>query len=312
LISNYFRIPSSPRRAFRAIQTEIQFHNILGELDQAITRITDIPGTIGGIKRDRVPHRVFQLVPENEDRIFVNALVLPVTDYVLEKLMTVEARRSADRIFETYQALSPIPAAAEWRGRMWERALHVFLASRPINSSLPLRALDNPSSLITPTITISSKINSHMFTFDNELHSLLVDQMAKQSTCYLYPTIRTFPTVDSILYQPDQALWLFQATIASTHHIKISGLARIQRVLQPQTTLKPLRPSKAKPWNLVFVVPKETGASYKKSQPMIKVTVPEDVTTGVVEENAEHWSSRLCQYMLELDSSKVFSSWKEL
>jgi hypothetical protein len=256
---------NNPRRAIMASQGQQHMSFAWYEVRDALLGMTDIPGVLCNIANQVLPYRVFSLVPLDDNRIYSQALIKPATTFVLEALMALQAEQYHEGdLFDLYQALVPIPTAAELRGRMWERAVHAYLGSRPLGYSLPLRALNTSASL--GAITFSTETKPHMFTFDNELHSKLVEQVEAKSACYLYSQIRGFPTVDSILYQPDQRPWLLQASVASTHDIEVDGLTRLQAAMHPGTNLLPLRSSDKEPWNFVFVVPKGKGSEYTGPQ----------------------------------------------
>ena len=45
---------------------------------------------------------------------------------------------------------------------------------------------------------------------------------------HLVPLVRNFPAVDSIVYDPNEALTCIQTTVSRNHPIVVSGLQRIQ------------------------------------------------------------------------------------
>jgi len=106
----------------------------------------------------------------------------------------------------------------------------------------------------------------------------------------LRPAARNFPTVDSILYNPNDSLAFtcIQTTVSSEHPIAVSGLKHIQSWLKPKTTLAALCPTKTMPWRFIFVVPQDTASDFKLQK------LQGDTATGA-------WVGKVQQHVLGLD-----------
>ena len=75
------------------------------------------------------------------------------------------------------------------------------------------------------------------------------------------PLTCSFPSVDSILYDPNDpkaVLTCIQITRNMEHIIAVSGLRLIQSWLKLKTPPSDFRPSEKRPWRFVFVVPRIT------------------------------------------------------
>ena len=97
------------------------------------------------------------------------------------------------------------------------------------------------------------------FTFLRDLD--FIDEITKAvqngQPLHLVPLVRNFPAVDSIVYDPNEALTCIQTTVSRNHPIVLSGLQRIQSWLKLHTPLEGLRPSRERPWRLIFIVPSD-------------------------------------------------------
>jgi hypothetical protein len=305
---------NGPRAVLTASQGLDDYAQVVGEVDNTICSIHDIVAVVTGFPESpgTASHRVFLLVPENERHIFSKALIHPISDHILDKLMRVHLLRSVEAVNTMYQYLAPIATASELIGRIWERSIHHYLGSRPPSTSLHLKSIGaDPDS----TIVISTAITSSQFTRDEQIREVLLTHARHEESCYyLRPAIRNFPTIDSSLVQFNinwTGSWFFQASVAKGHNIGVTDLARYQNQMDPNS-LGELRPSAERKWNFVFVVPKGAGLYYRQEQTIVEQTqVTKDGKVEMVGDDPSDWKGRLRQYVLELDPLEVFSSWRD-
>jgi len=113
---------------------------------------------------------------------------------------------------------------------------------------------------------------------------------------HLVPVARNFPAMDSILYDPDDpdaAITCIQITMNMDHAIVVKGLELLQSWFKLRSPLQDLRPSNAKPWRLLFVVPLHMAHTFKLQK--LKGDTPNNV-----------WAGKVHQYVLGLEEGTIF------
>jgi hypothetical protein len=128
---------------------------------------------------------------------------------------------------------------------------------------------------------------------------LLASAVGQDVLCYMKPVAKNFVTIDSVLFTHDFTepgilpLISVQITDALKHPCKVWGFKTLQTSLKSQIPqLASLRPSVAKKWILVFIVPSPMASSFTKQ-------IFDDVATKTI------WDSKVVQYVLELDKDEV-------
>jgi hypothetical protein len=138
--------------------------------------------------------------------------------------------------------------------------------------------------------------NTHTFKEWTSFIDEITKAVGKGSPVHLVPSARNFAAVDSILYDPNDpkaVLTCIQITMKESHPINAKGLKCIQGSLKPGGALAGLRPTQAKWWRFIFVVPLQMASTYK-SQNL-------DGDTGRGE-----WAGKVHQYVLGLEEKTIF------
>ena len=112
---------------------------------------------------------------------------------------------------------------------------------------------------------------------------------------HLVPSAPNFAAVDSIVYDPNEALTgltCLQMTVSHQHDIKVPGLQKIQNWLKLDTPLEHLHPSNPREerrlWRLIFIVPSDDAAFFEKQ------SFIDDTDLG-------EWDGKVYQYVVGLD-----------
>jgi hypothetical protein len=135
------------------------------------------------------------------------------------------------------------------------------------------------------------------FTFEE---STVIEQITnavqKKKPRHFVPLARTFPAVDSILYDPNDpnaVLTCIQITRNENHPIVVKALKQIQHWLRLRTPLGDLRPTESSPWRFSFVVPSGMMSTFTLQE------LDRDTARGV-------WSGKVDQYVVGLDEEIIF------
>ena len=243
-----------------------------------------------------VIHRVFQIRPSREHRIWINCFVEPVSDWAFTEIMEELRRRRASAAYDFYCAVKGCSEGGIFAGKTFEFHVHDFLTTS--SQSFTISSLDGPC----PTLDIQFTSDSKRFGDKKHFSGDLALSVESATPCYLQPLSPVFPSFDSFLYQPRMSesqfshLIALQVTVVARHGIKSKGLEDLQASFKDlQTSLKPsilklLRPTVNKKMVILFVVPKTLQAIFKKQ------SIP------------PLWDKRTAQYILALEEKDVFKA----
>ena len=188
-----------------------------------------------------VIHRVFQIRPSHDHRMWINCFVEPVSDWAFTEIMEELRRRGASAAYDFYCAVKGCSEGGILAGKTSEFHVHDFLTT--CSQSFTISSLDGPCPTLDSQFTSDSKRFGDKKHFSNDL-ALSVESA---TPCYLQPLSPVFPSFDSTLYQPGMSesrfshLIALQVTVAARHGIKSKGLEDLQTSLKP-SILKLLRP----------------------------------------------------------------------
>jgi len=264
---------------------------------QMLKQTDKLSDAVINVDRGGTIHRAFQIRP-SEDRFWVSSLVEPVSDWAFWEMMAELGRRNANGPYKFYCAIQGSPNSSSLLGRMFEDKLHPFLQTMATPRTFTIQSLDDRSN--TLDIIFSSNTQHLTFGADQRFSGQLASSVGRNTSCYLKPLSRVFPSFDSFLYQPNLSqssfspLIALQATTAATHDISVTGLEKVQKSLKPNiSNLKNLRPTKARKMIILFVVPDTMGAAFV----MQKITGAKKM---------RHWDEKTAQYVLMLSEKEVF------
>jgi hypothetical protein len=203
----------------------------------------------------KVPHRAFMLYP-GSDRSLLPSLITPVSEWAMDAIMATLDERSADAAYDLYMSIQGSSPAAAFRGKLWERRVHRFFRSLPTPWAFTIRSLNN-----SLTRQFGPFYDMEYFNFGSNqmLPGYLMGCVDNCKPGYFQRVAGNFPTLDCIVYQPDNnPLVGIQVTDTSVHSLKAKGLEDLQMLLNRKTSLAHLRPSTNTAWILLFVVPSPT------------------------------------------------------
>ncbi|KAF8273633.1 hypothetical protein EI94DRAFT_1913870 [Lactarius quietus] len=291
---------SVPRRAYIAALSSQNLYDAKVDTRSAIKEIEDVAKIMGSVHVDGLfPHKVFEIYPHPDSNRFSGCLVRPVSQWAFDELFQELEVRNAHAARTFYNQIQATPNAATLRGMLWERQVHKYFRSlQPKTETFTFQAnsLDNRND--KRLIKLSDATVHKDFGPIQDFRGYLKSSVVNRTSCYLKPIAGNFASVDAVLYDAVAGDLLGLQMTESLHHpISITGLAAIQTELTPgDRTLKDLRPTVCKKWNIIFVVPKPMGASYPK-QGFKEKGKPVKKTS---------WQSKTKQYVLELDKKVVW------
>ena len=281
---------NNPRRGFYASSDDSSFQEAVASIHEQISAVpasTNILSLIFDVRSGgNFSHRLFEMYSRNDAHFFANCHIRLVSDWLFERLLVKYEERQADVARELFNAIRKEPEIASINGVIWERQCHLFFRSLRSPRSFVLRSLDDPSGSITYEWEYPGSIGYQTFgsgSFATQLQALIADE----TSGYLKPMSTTFPTLDSLLYQPGYLEFL-QMTVSPSHPGSIAGFQRIQRWLKLKGPASHLRPSKSRPWTFIFVVPEEMAASFNQQ------------SFGNV------WGSKVKQFVLGLSQKDIW------
>ena len=181
-----------------------------------------------------------------------------------------------------------MPDAASLQGHLFERQVLNYLDGINASHDFTICGLTNYNQM---TWTYCGPIRSFIFRERATFHEEITNAIQSRESLHLRPAARNFPTVDSILYNPndsDGVITCIQTTVSSEHPIAVSRLQHIQSWLELKTPLAHLRPSNTMPWRFIFIVPQDIAPDFKLQ------TLQGDTATGA-------WAGKVQQHVLELD-----------
>jgi hypothetical protein len=271
------------------------------EMRTAIAQIEDVTNAIRNIRGDRaVPHRIFEVYPRSDSRALELSLVRTVSQWAFDELMIEVERRNADSAEKFYRSILANAHAAPLRGRMWEHQVHKYLRSDSKPTSFTAFYLDDRKK--TVQISFPPSMQHKDFGDVQTFQGLLASAVGQDVSCYMKPVAKNFATIDSVLFAHDFTepgilpLISVQITDALKHPCKVRAFKTLQTSLKSQIPqLASLRPSVAKKWILVFIVPSPMASSFTKQ-------TFDDVATKTI------WDSKVVQYVLELDKDEVWKA----
>jgi hypothetical protein len=230
---------------------------------------------------------------DDPKRLFINATFCAASTWVLDKLLSAYEARMNDAAWEFYNTVEGSRDAATLQGKIWERQVHNFVSSR--TNPLTLTAISLEGQPATPlTLDVPVGLCRRSFNFQSFL-GILEDAIQKRTPSYLVPLVPNFATIDSLFYKPDEPFRAIQITKAPRHPVDVTGFKRIQQWMKPKSLASPLRPSAAKPWHFVFVVP--SGADIFSKQSLTGT----GTDVGV-------WGKKIQQFVVELPKEEVLKT----
>jgi hypothetical protein len=91
------------------------------DIIKAITGIEDVEKTIRNVHGDRsFPHRVFEIYPRPDTKLFSLCLARLVSRWAFNELMIEMKKRDKDAAYKFYKQIQGTPNAAAFRGLTWE------------------------------------------------------------------------------------------------------------------------------------------------------------------------------------------------
>ena len=291
-----------PRECFAAAVSSLALRGAEDAIRNAINQTKNLSESIinMGAGGETVIHRVFQIRPLFEARLWNSYLAEPVSDWAFSEMMDALDNRRAGSAYEFYCAIKGRSAALS--GKIFENHLHKFLKTS--SRTFTIESLDNRSATLEIRFTSDTKRFGDMKCFS--CHLAL--SVKSDTPCYLQPLSPVFPSFDSFLYQPGisqsgfSRLIALQATTAADHAIKIKGLEDVQTSLKPNVSgMKHLRPTIERKMIILFVVPDTLGQIFAKQA--IK-----GAKKGAKKEKEPLWYSKTAQYILTLSEEEVFKA----
>ena len=280
-----------PREFLNAVESPAERAGVREKISKGIESCKDIKEAMKAVVGDLpvvVPHPAFVVYPCDEYKALVGCLVKPISEYAMDRIITTLDERSENGAFNLYKSIRGSSLAVAFRGQIWEHKVHEYF--RRNVASFTIRSLDDAS---TRPWGLSEDVKHFDFGPCQMTTGELARRVEAGESVYLRPISDAFASLDSVIYQPTGPLVGIQVTDTLVHPIKATGLRVLQRLLNPtDASLAPLRPSVAKPWLLLFVVPTPMESSFTKQS--IK--------------GAAIWSRQTVQYVLGLDPREVFGA----
>jgi len=232
-----------------------------------------------------VAHSIFEISPKDERRLLAQCKFSSVSKWALNCFLEGYEAQKNVAATDFYLFISKTPDTASLWGHVFERMVLNHLDGMDAEHRFPMRGLTHPG---PTTWTYRGHIPRSDFLQKLDFVNELTISVRGDRPLHLVPSIRNFPAVDSIVYDPNEVLTCIQITVSRQHRILVSGLQRIQRWLKRGTSLGHLRPSKRRPWRFIFIVPSADEASFEL-QPL-----KGDTDLG-------EWDGKVHQYVLGLD-----------
>jgi len=252
-----------------------------------------------------VSHTIFHIFPAGGNRLLSRCHFGPVSPWALDRLLHYCEESRAHAAANFYYYLSSIPEAAVLRGHLFERQVLDHLCSIQTERPFSTRGLTNSEEKEWIFRGPIQRIDLEDSTVSSKLAAAL-----GQKSLHFVPLFRSFPAVDSVLYDPkdeNAALTCIQITRNKKDHpIDVPGLQRIQSWLKLQTPLEVLRPTKDKPWRFLFVVQSGMEAGFKLQKLKLKSKLGSDEC-----HESEEWAAKVYQCVLGLEEETVFGKRSE-
>ena len=248
-----------------------------------------------------ISHTIFQISPTNADtdtdtgRLLSHSKYEAVSRWALDLLLRYYEAGKAHVIADFYSSLVVVPGAAPLRGHLFERQVFSYMDGVRTGHTFSIRGLADSEQAHTWNYRGSiQRITFQETTVFKEI-SEAVHHLKPR---HLVPFERNLPAMDSILYDPDDpdaVITCIQITMNKDHAIAVSGLRRLQRWFKAGSPLESLRPTNAKPWRLLFVVPSHMEGTFKSQK------LKDDTASNV-------WAGKVHQYVLGLEERTIFRS----
>jgi len=232
-----------------------------------------------------VSYLIFEISPKDELRLLAQCKFSYVSQWALGCFLEAYETRQATAAADFYRYISRIPDAASLWGHVFETLVLKNLAGIDAEHEFLMRGLSIPGQA---TWTFRGPIPCFNFRRGPDFVRAITNAVQNENPLHLIPSIRNFPAVDSVVYDPNEFLTCIQITVSCQHPISVSGLQRIQSWLGRGTPLADLRPSDDRPWRVIFIVPSRDEASFEL-QPL-----KGDTARG-------EWAGKVHQYVLGLD-----------
>ena len=236
-----------------------------------------------------VPYSVFEISPRNERRLLAQCGFGAVSLWALDVLLTECEIRRADATVTFYRCISRMPYATSLRGHVFRRQVLKHLDGLHSEHVFPMEGL---TPFKETEWTYRGPIRRFNFLQDLDFIDELTKAVQNEKPLHLVPLARDFEALDSIIYDPKEALLTcIQITIYGEQDILVSDLQRIQSWLKndiDDTPFAGLRPSKRRPWRFIFIVPPD-------EEPFEPQRLKGDTAQG-------EWTGKVHQYVLTLDA----------
>ena len=289
---------TTPCRCLRAAESAVGLSRAETDIKDAVRDVKDIMETLRSLYGNgdkSTSHWLFQISPA-VNRSLEGSIVEPVSEWALDQLVVQMEVQDQRGPYTLYRRIRGYSTAEAFRERLWENRVHKYLRSLSTATQFRIHSLaDRTANPLT--IEFSSDVMHASFARFKELGGILTTSVQDQKSCYLRPLSKSSATFDSILYQPRfnssefQPLICFHITEAEQHDIKLSSLQGTQTACKMTIPeLSSLRPSVARKWIIVFVVPENMGRTFGL-QKILK--------------ESQVWSSKTAQYILELSPETV-------
>jgi hypothetical protein len=284
----------NPRRCFRASTSLIELETHKNDVSSRASSATQngfsrlVHAARLGDAASELSNAFFEIFPSNDSRRLGDCQFGAVSQWALDLLLVEYENGQADAAAAFYRTLSGMPNAASLRGHLFERQVLNYLDGINAPHNFSICGLTDYNRM---TWTYCGPIRSFTFRERTTFREELIKAVQSGESLHLRPAARNFPTVDSILYNPNDSDGVFtciQTTVSSEHPIAVSGLQHIQSWLTLKTPLAHLRPSNIKPWRFIFVVPQDIVPDFKLQK------LQGDTPTGA-------WAGKMQQHVLGLD-----------
>ena len=228
-----------------------------------------------------VSHAIFVISPQTKSRHPAKCKFGAVSRWALDLLLKEYETRWDNAVAAFYDYISGMSDTASLRGPIFERQVLNYLNGMDAEHKFSIRGLTSEQM----TWSYRGPIRRFNFLQDLDFIDEITKAVQSRNPLHLVPLALNFP-VNSILYDPNEALTCIQITISRKHHILVSGLQRIRSWLKRDTRLAGLLPLKERPWRFIFIVPSDE-ASFELQR-------LEGDTQG-------EWAGKVQQYVLGLD-----------
>ena len=291
----------NPRQCFQAsssvitlkVKKRVAESAIISAAHRDILRV--LLGTRSG--DSDISDMIFQIFPSNTDtdtgRLLSHSHFEPVSRWALNLLLRCYEACKPHATADFYYRLVWIPGAASLRGHLFERQVLDHLDGICAGHTFAIRGLTDPEQTQTWNYRGSTQ---HIAFQESAVFKEISEAVQDLKPRHLVPLVCNFPGMDSILYDPDDpdaVITCIQITMNMDRVILVRGLQLLQRWFKLGSLLEGLRPTNAKPWRLLFVVPSHMERTFKSQ--MLKGDTPDNV-----------WAGKVRQYVLGLEEGTIF------